>query len=682
MSTFFQDLRYGIRMLRKNPGFTLVALVALALGIGANTALFSVVYGVLLKPLPYAQGKELVVLQQDFPKANAANVGFSVKELQDYREQAKSLAQIEEYHQMSFILLDGQEPDEVRTGVVSAHFFDLLGIEPYLGRFFTSADDVPGADAVLVLSYPYWKTRYGGDRSIIGRHFRMNDKVHTVVGVLPPVPQYPRENDVYMPTVACPFRSSAGTISRRDARLLRASGWLELLVSFIGRFTTRAAEVRISTEVLLFTLGVSILTGLIFGSIPALSQRLNLVTSLKEGSANATVKAGGLRLRNVLVAGQVALSFVLLIAAGLMVRSFIKLQQVNAGYNAENVLTANVPLNFSKYNNQATLTFFDRVMRKLEATPGILAVGVNNGAPLAPGMPMNTTFIVEGRPVNEREALPSTDVQFVSTGSMQLLGIPLISGRFFTPHDNADSLEVAIISRSLAQHFFPNEDPLNKRISADNGKTWVKIVGVVGNVKYYGLDQETKDTAYVCFAQTPMGNTLLVKTAGNPMNYAQQVREAVLSVDPEQPVNGIQTLQELRGDTLVQSRLTALLLALFAGLALAIAATGLSGVTALMVSQRTREIGIRMALGAQSNEVLRMVLMQGMSVIAIGLAVGTVAALIFSRVMKALLFETAVSDPGTFVGVALIFLAVGFAASYVPARRVTKVDPLIALRSD
>ncbi|MFL6388754.1 MAG: ABC transporter permease [Terriglobales bacterium] len=808
MSTFLQDLRYGFRMLRKSPGFTLVALVALALGIGANTALFSVVYGVLLKPLPYAQGKELVVLNQEFPKANAMNVGFSVKELNDYREQSKSLAQIEEYHQMSFILLDGQEPDEVRTGVVSAHFFDLLGIQPYLGRFFTSADDVPGADAVLVLSYPYWKTRYGGDRSIIGRHFRMNDKVHTVVGVLPPVPQYPRENDVYMPSVACPFRSSPATIASRNARLLRAfgrlkpgadvqsglvdvnlvasrlrqeypadypesrglaaamdglqnqltkqvrpmllvllataglvlliacanvanlalarimrreqemavraalganrgrlirqlltestllsvaggalglllaCGCLELLVRFVGRFTTRAAEVRISTEVLLFTLGISILTGLIFGSIPALAQRLNLVTSLKEGSANATVKSGGVRLRNVLVAGQVALSFVLLVGAGLMVRSFIKLQQVNAGYNPENVLTANVPLNFSKYNNQATLTFFDRVMRKLEATPGILAVGVNNGAPLAPGMPMNTTFIVEGRPVNEREALPSTDVQFVSPGSMQLLGIPLISGRFFTPHDNADSPEVAIISRSLAHHFFPNEDPLNKRISADNGKTWVKIVGVVGDVKYYGLDQETKDTAYVSFAQTPMGNTLLVKTAGNPMNYAQQVREAVLSVDPEQPVNGIQTLQELRGDTLVQSRLTALLLALFAGLALAIAATGLSGVTALMVSQRTREIGIRMALGAQSNEVLRMVLMQGMSVIAVGLAVGTVAALIFSRVMKTLLFETTVTDPVTFTGVALVFLAVGLAASYVPARRVTKVDPLIALRSE
>jgi putative ABC transport system permease protein len=809
MSTFFQDLRYGFRMLRKNPGFTLVALVALALGIGANTALFSVVYGVLLKPLPYAQGKELVVLQQQFPKANAMNVGFSVKELQDYREQAKSLAQIEEYHQMSFILLDGQAPDEVRTGVVSAHFFDLLGIKPYLGRFFTSADDVPGADAVLVLSYTYWKTRYGGDRSIIGRHFRMNDKVHTVVGVLQPVPQYPRENDVYMPSVACPFRSSPGTIASRNARmlsafgrlkpeadvrsgntdlglvasrlqqqypdaypasrgfsssmdglqnqltrrvrpmllvllgtaglvlliacanvanlalarimrreqemavrtalgasrgrllrqlltestllslgggalgLLLASGCVELLVRFVGRFTTRAAEVRISVEVLLFTLGVSVLTGLIFGSIPALSQRLNLVTSLKEGSANATVKASGVRMRNVLVAGQVALSFVLLIAAGLMVRSFVKLQQVNAGYNPENVLSANVPLNFSKYSsNPDTIHFFDRVMSKLEGTPGILAVGVNSGAPLAPGMPMGATFLVEGRPVGDRETLPRTDVNCVTPESMRLLGIPLISGRFFTPHDNADSADVAIISLSFAHHVFPNEDPIGKRVSGDNGATWTKIVGVVGDVKYYGLERPAMDTAYIPFAQAPMGGTLLVKTAGNPINYAQQVREAVLSVDPEQPVNGIETLSELRGDALVQSRLTALLLALFAGLALAIAVTGLSGVTALVVSQRTREIGIRMALGAQSSDVLRMVLIQGMRVIVLGVTIGIVAALIFSRVMKALLFETATNDPATFAGVALMFLAVGLAASYVPARRVTKVDPLIALRSE
>ncbi|MGC2698268.1 MAG: ABC transporter permease [Candidatus Angelobacter sp.] len=809
MSTFIQDLRFGFRMLCKNPGFTLVAVLALALGIGANTALFSVVYGVLLKPLPYAQGKELVVLQQDFAKANASNIGFSVKEIQDYRAQAKSLAQVEAYHQMSFILLDGKEPDEVRTGVVSAHFFDLLGVKPFLGRFFTSADDTQGAAPVLVLSYTYWTTRYGGDKNIIGRQFRMNDKVHTVVGVLPPVPQYPRENDVYMPTVACPFSSSPQAIANRGARMMQAFGRLkpgadvrsgnsdvsvvasrlqqeypkdypatrgfsasmdglqnqlthqvrpmllvllgtaglvlliacanvanlalarimrreqemavrtalgasrgrlvqqlltestllslaggalglllasacvELLVKFIGRFTTRAAEVSISMEVLLFTLGVSVLTGLIFGSIPAFSQRLDLVNSLKEGNTASTLKSSRHRVRNLLVMGQVALSFTLLIGAGLMARSFVKLQQVNAGYNPDNVLTASIPLNFSKYHtNPDTITFFDRVLGKLEGTPGIVAVGVNGQTPLAPGRPYNQTFIVEGRATSEHEALPAADINFVSPDCLQLLGIPLIGGRFFTPHDKADSPEVVIISRSLARHYFPNQDPLGRRISGDNGKTWVKIVGVVGDVKYYGLDKEVLDTAYIPFAQQPMGNALLVKTAGNPLNYAQLVREAVYSVDPEQPVNSIETLNELRGDALVQSRLTALLLALFAGLALAIAATGLSGVTALMVSQRTREIGIRMALGAQNIQVLRMVLLQGMRLIAIGIASGVAAALVFSRLMRALLFSTPPDDPATFVAVAVTFLAVGFLASYIPARRVTKVDPLIALRSE
>lgn len=810
MNGFIHDIRYGFRMLRKNPGFTLVALLALALGIGANTALFSVVYGVLLKPLPYAQGKELVVLQQSFPKANVQDAGFSIKEIQDYRDQAKSLAQIEQYHQMTFILLDGQEPNEVHAGVVSAHFFELLGIKPYLGRFFNSADDKPGADAVLVLSYNYWKTHYGGDAGILGRHFRMNDKIHTVVGVLPPVPQYPRENDVYMPTVACPFSSAPSAIADRTARMMRAFGRLkpgadlttannevaivanrlqqqyptdypaergftagmsglqdqlthqvrpmllvllgtaglvlliacanvanlalarmmrreqemavrtalganrgrlvqqlltestllsvaggalglllasfcvDLLVRFVGRFTTRAAEVRISPEVLFFTLGISVMTGLIFGSIPALSQRLNLVNSLKEGTSASTIKTNGFSMRNMLVAAQVALSFMLLIGAGLMARSFIKLQQVNAGYDPANILTANVPLNFSKYQDAKQVTnFFDRVSSKLESMPGILTVATNSGAPLATGgRPYNQSFIVEGRQTSGHDVLPTADFNFISPNTFKLLGIPLISGRDFTAHDNSDVPYVVIISQSMARHYFPDENPIGKRISGDHGSHWGQIVGVVGDVKYYGLDQPILDTAYVPMAQEPMASSLLVKTAGDPMNYAQQVREAVYSVDPEQAVSGIMTLGEMRGDSLVQSRLTMLLLALFAGLALAIAATGLSGVIALMVSQRTREIGIRMALGAQSSEVMRMVLWQGMRVITFGLAAGIVSALIFSRVMRALLFETPVNDPVTFAGVALIFLAVGFLASYVPARRVTKVDPLIALRSE
>ncbi len=809
LDRFLQDVRYGLRMLRKNPGFTVVAMAALALGIGANTALFSVVYGVLLKPLPYAQGDKLVVLHQEFTKTGQNSVGFSVKEIKDYREQTRSMAQLEEYHQMGFILLDGKEPSEVRTAVVSAHFFEMLGVTPYQGRFFTDADDTSGADAVLVLSYNYWKQRYGGDPSIVGRHFRMNDKVHTVIGIMPPVPQYPQESDVYMPTVACPFRSSQMMISERNDRMMRlfarlkpgeslqsgmqdmeliasrlqksypanyptargftatmdglqvqltrevrprllvllavaalvlliacanvanlalarmmrreqelavraavgasrgrlvrqlltesmllslaggalglwlASGCLSLLVTFVARFTTRAAEVSISTPVLLFTLVVSVVTGLIFGSIPAFSQRLDLVNTLKESGNAASAKFNRNRMRNLLVVGQVALSFVLLIAAGLMIRSFIKLQQVDGGYNGENVLTANVPLNFSKYNNdKSRKAFFELLVQKLESSPGIQAVAINSGAPLAPGRPSSQTFVIEHRPVTENDSKPESDIEVASPGAFHLLGVPLLSGRFFTPQDKEDAPLVAIISRGMARHYFPDDDPLNKRISPDDGKHWFAIVGVVGDVKQYGLDQDPVDTVYLPFDVLPQMGTVLLKTAGAPFNYAKQLRDAVYSVDPDQPITNLKTLDQLRGDTLAATRLTSLLLAMLAALALAIAATGLSGVTALLVSQRTREIGIRLALGAQRGQVLRMVLTQGMHVIVIGLAFGTGFALLLTRLMRALLFQTPVTDPATFAGVALIFLTVALVASYIPARRVIRVSPLIALRSE
>lgn len=804
-----QDTRYGFRVLRKNPGFTLIALVALGLGIGANTALFSVVYGVLLKPLPYEKDNQLVVLHQAFQKTGQNNVGFSVKELQDYRQQSRSLAEVEEYHQMSFILLDGHEPNQVRTGVVSAHFFDMLGLKPYLGRLFTDADETHNSEPVLVLSYDYWKNHYGGDPNIVGRHFRMNDKEHTVIGVLPPVPQYPRENDVYMPTVACPFRSNPMMINGRDhhmmlafarlkpgqtvqsgdtdlsviasrlrkeypasypasrgyvssmtglrsqlthdvrplllillgtaclvlliacanvanlalARMMRretelavraalgasrgrlvrqlltestllsvgggviglllASQCLNLLVAFVGRYTTRAHEVSISTPVLLFTLVLSVITGLVFGSVPAFSQRLNLVNSLKEGSTSATMTVSGNRMRNLLAMGQVAISFILLIGAGLMIRSFIRLQHVDPGYKGENVLAANVPFNFSKYKtNVDVLNFFDQVKRNLEGRPGILAVAVNSGAPLSSvSQPSNAPFTIENRPVDPQSAQPITDVEAASPEAFRLLGVPLISGRFFTDQDNDKAPEVIIVSQSFAKHYFPNEDPIGKRVAGPD-KRWVKIVGVVGDMRLYSLDRDPMDTAYVPVAQSGNGSTLLIKTAGDPWNYVAQIRKAVYSVDPEQPITDVATLDELRSDSLTATRLTSLLLGLFAALALAIAATGLSGVTALLVSQRTREIGIRLALGAQRTDVLNMVVRQSMRVILLGLAAGLVAALLGSRLLSNLLFKTPSTDPVTFVAVALVLLGVAWMASYIPARRVTRVDPLIALRSE
>ena len=808
-----QDTRYGFRVLSKNPGFTLIALLALGLGIGANTALFSVVYGVLLKPLPYENDQQLVVLHQAFQKSGQHNVGFSVKELRDYRQQTRSLSEIEEYHQMGFILLDGHEPSMVRTGVVSAHFFDMLGIKAYRGRLFTDADETHNAEPVLVLSYNYWKNHYGGDPSIVGRHFRMNDKVHTVIGVLPPVPQYPRENDVYMPTVACPFRSSPGMMNDRNmhmmlafarlkpgqslqsgdsdlsliasrlrqeypesypasrgyassmtglrsqltrdvrpmllillgtaclvmliacanvanlalARMMRreqelavraalgasrgrlvrqlltestllslgggvlglllASGCLNLLVTFVARYTTRAHEVSISAPVLLFTLALSVITGVAFGSVPAFSQRLNLVNSLKEGSASATMAIGSNRVRNLLAMGQVAISFMLLIGAGLMVRSFIRLQQVDPGYKGEHVLSMNVPLNFSKYkSDKDTRNFFVQLEHNLRGTPGVLGVAEYSGAPLAGrglAKPSSEPFTIENRPTDPQGAQPVVDVEFASPEAFRLLGVPLISGRFFTDQDNENAPDVVIVSQSFARHYFPNEDPIGKRITGSD-KKWATIVGVVGDIKQFSLDRDAVDTAYAPSTQSGgmMADTLMIRTAGDPWNYVSRVRKAVYSIDPEQPITDVDTLDELRNESLTATRLTSILLGLFAALALAIAATGLSGVTALLVSQRTREIGIRLALGAQRNDVLKMVVRQSMRVIVLGLAAGLAAALLGSRLLSTLLFRTTPTDPVTFVAVALVLLTVAWMASYLPARRVTRVDPLIALRSE
>jgi len=465
--------------------------------------------------------------------------------------------------------------------------------------------------------------------------------------------------------------------------LFLASQCLALLITLVARFTTRAAEVNISWPVLLFTLGLSLLTGIAFGAIPAFSQRASLVNSLKEGSNSSTVKVDGNRVRNLLAMGQVAISFMLLIGAGLMIRSFVKLQGIDAGYNGDHILAANVPLNFSKYKtNQDNLLFFDSLKQKLEASPGVLAVAFDSGAPLAPGSPSHQEFIVEGRPLGAQDIKPQTSVEVASADTFRLLGVPLLSGRAFTDLDKEGASLVAIISRSFAQHHFPNEDPLNKRFSMDKGKQWWTIVGVVGDVKQYGLDKDAVDTAYLSLRQYSMGYTVLMKTAGDPMNFAAMLRKTVLSIDPDQPITDVKTLDELRGDSLALTRLTSVLLALFAALALIIAATGLSGVTALLVSQRTREIGIRLGLGAQRGEVLLMVVKQSMKVILMGLAAGMVGALLASRVLVKLLFNTAATDPVTFVGVAVVMLTVALVASYLPARRVTRVNPLIALRAE
>jgi putative ABC transport system permease protein len=809
---FFQDVAFGLRTLRKNPAFTALAVLTLALGIGANTAIFSVINAVLLQPLPYTSGEDLVLLQQSAPGRGIDQVNLSIPEVMDYRAQMTSLDGVVEYHSMSFTLLNRGEPDRVLTGVVSHNFFDVLGVTPILGRTFQPADDELGAEAVLILSNEYWQQRFGGDPSIVGQVFEMNDKPHTVVGVLPPVPQYPRYNDVYMPTVACPFRGRAqetmhenrrafgaltafgrvkegyseqdvavemaGVAGRfvdeypavytpemefststvplfeeltRNARpmlliLLATSGlvlltacanvanlmvsrmlrrarelavrsamgagrgrlirqlltesvllsvaggavgllfaWsgLGMLTSFVAQFTPRTQSIAIDGWVLAFSLGVAMLTGLAFGVAPALSTRDDLVVSLKDGGNQSTESGARMRLRSVLVVAQVAVSFVLLIGAGLLLTSFLKLSSVDAGFSAEQVLTAEVFPNWTKYQTQEDgVALFNAILDNLEGRPGIISAAVASNFPLSGANPMMMRIAVEGQDYEDPGARPTFDMRVVTRDYFQTAGIPLMLGRTFAPGDHMDSAMVGVVSESFVKHHFPDTNPIGRRVSWNGGDYWIEIIGVVADVRDYGLDRAYSEVLYQLFDQEPMGGRLLVRTSGNPMEAAAMVREAVHGFDPDQPVENFQTMAALRSDSIARPRLTAALLGLFGGLALVITMAGITGVVATSVSQRTGEFGIRMALGARAGEVMAMVMKRGLALVTVGVALGAVGALSLGRALAGLLYDTDPADPFTFVLVGLGFLAAAAVACCVPARRATAVDPIIALKAD
>ncbi len=811
--TLWQDIRFGSRMLIKNPGFTLVAVLVLALGIGANTAIFSVVYGVLLRPLPYTDGSRLVVLHQQAPLANVDDMGFSVKEINDYQEQNQSLEDLVEYHSMSFLLLGRGEPDRVQTGVVSTNFFDVLGVKPLLGRTFLPSDNEHGAPAVLVLSYEYWQRSFHGDESIVGESFKMNDRPHLVIGVLPSVPQYPEENDVYMPTSACPTRSSDRMIANRRGRMMQAfarlkpgvsveaartdvstiagrlqkeypefypenigfgatmaplreeltkqarptllillatvsmvlllacanvanltlarlmgrekemavrtalgagrgrlirqlltestmlslaggalglffAAWgLDLLVAFVARFTTRAAEIHIDGSVLLFTLIVSIGTGLLFGLVPAFTSEQKLTSALKEGGGRSTFSRSRQRLRSLLIVFQVAISFMLLIGAGLMVRSLVKLQHVDPGFKPEKVLSLRVNANWSKYTEDDQYrNYYRRLLDKIESRPDVLSAAVSSSSPLSKAAltygPYNRDFQIQNVPLAEGELAPKCDYQTVSPKFFDTLGIPLIEGRLLTASDNAESVDVAVINQSMANHVWGSESPIDRRISLDKGEHWIQIVGIVGDVKRYGLDSKTTDEIYRPLEQNPNGGRLLIRTIADPTSLAREIRQAIHEIDSETAVSDIVTLEQARSESLGSPRLTAILLGLFAALALIITATGLAGVMALSVRQRSHEIGIRMALGASQGKVLWMMLRQGMGLVVTGLALGLTGSLALAHLMAGLLFGIEPTDSLTYFAVSLVLVLAATTACLVPARRATSIDPMVALRSE
>lgn len=812
METILRDVRYGTRALWHHPGYSLLVVATLALGIGANTAIFSVVNGVLLQPLPYQDGHELVLARQQAPGAGADDIPFSVKEIIDYRDQLESVDGFVEYHGMSFTLLNRGEPDRVLTGVVSANFFDVLGVQPVLGRAFVDTDDDLGAEAVLVLSYPYWQQRFGGDPDILGAVFEMNDRPHTVVGVLPPIPQYPRENDVYMPTSACPFRargearmhedrtafrgmvafgrlrdgigtqqfgsdlatvagrlerdfpevyepgsgytavttplaeeltgnarpmllillSTTGlvlliacanvanlTLARMAGRerelalrsalgagrgriliqlltettllglgggalgLLLAWAGLDLLVSFAALLTPRTSQIALDGWVLVFTLVVSVVTGLACGLVPALSVGRGTSTALKEGSGQSTDTAGQQRFRQVLTVSQVAVSSMLLIGAGLLLASFYKLQQVDPGFDPENVLTAEVFPNWSKYRTpDSQRQLFTGVLDRIERRPGVVSAAAASDVPLDGQPAQQQAFDIEGRQQEDPNLRPRLDVRVASPRYFETIGVSTLAGRAFTNSDDDAGLGVAIIGRSLAERHWPAADPLGHRVTFNGGDDWLTIVGVVGDVRHDGLERAPPDVLYRPFLQVSGATRILVRARMDPLSLASEVREAVHAVDPEQPVERFSTLAATIDDTLATRRLTMILLVLFAGLALAITVTGIAGVIATSVSQRTREFGVRLALGAPPASLVTMVVRQGVAMVVLGLVLGLAGAAALSRVLSSLLYETAPTDPSTFLGVSLVLLCAALVACLIPARRTMRVDPMTALRCD
>jgi putative ABC transport system permease protein len=809
MSDLMADVRHALRVFRGSKGTTALIVMTLALGIGANTAVFSVIRGVLLKPLPYDHADRLVVVEQATAKPGGPT-GVSIKEYKQYREQAAAFESLVEYHQMSFDLLKRGEPSRVNTGVVSHDFFEVLGIRPLLGRTFRAEDDRPGADAVLVLSNGYWRARFGADPGIVGQVFEMNGRPHTVVGVLPDVPLYPQQDDVYMPVLACPFRAAAeatiaqnprsfgilrvfgrlragttqasaaadvatvaarftrddtrayrpdagftatardvgealtanarpmllvllGTtalvlllacanvsnltlarVMRRErelavraalgagrARLVRllvtesvmlslaggvlglgcAAATLGLLTTFTARFTVRTQQVAIDPAVLLFSLGLSAVVGIVFGIAPALMARVDLTQALNEGTRGNTGGASRRRLQGALVVAQVAVSVVLLSGAGLLLVSVLRLQRVDPGYRAAQVLSAEAFGNFVRYADNARLhSFYAAVLDRLQSQPGVQSVAVTNAVPLSAIRPFAFPLQIEGTTGDGTQA-PAVDARIVSPRYFETLGVPLLQGRDFTTGDRADTLPVAIVNQSLAQRF-GDRPVVGSRVSLDGGQSFVTVVGVVADMRMFALDRAPESQLYVPYPQDQngFGGRILLRSSLSRGTAAEVLRTAVRAEDPDMPIENVRTVGELRDASLATPKLTATLLLLFAGLALSIAVVGITGVIAASVSERTQEFGVRMALGAQRGQVLQMVLRQGLSLVASGVVIGVLGSLALGRLLATFLYETRPADPGALAASAVVFTLAGVLACLGPALRATSVDPLVALR--
>jgi len=800
METLWQDLRYSGRMLLKHPGFTLIAVLTLSLGIGANTAIFSIVNAVLLRPFPYQAPEQLVIVGEGGPGGTVSYPNFA-----DWRDDRNVFAAVSAVRSNeSFNFAGAGEPERLQGRLVSAGFLTLLGIKPHIGRDFLAEDDRPGATPAVILSYGFWNRRFGNDQSVIGKPITLNNQSFTVVGVTPQdfqygmpadvsVPiglsaerfkargadpgisvvarlqpnasqrqaetalnviyarlqqQYPDSNtgrraflmplhenfvgDVRQPLlillgavvlvliIACAnvanlllvrastrrremsVRVALGANRWRIVRqllteslMLAAIGaslgilfahWgTSLIASQLPDGIPRLAEASVDIRVLTFTLGVSILTGLLFGLAPALqASRLNLTEALKEGDRSS---AGGRQgLRSVLVVCEVALTLTLLVGAGLLIQSFRRVLQVDPGFKTQNLLTMQVSVNNPDGNQ--VVSFFNQLQENVRKLPGVKAVAISNGLPL--GVANHPTFFIEGRPLPEKGKEPGAVRYTVSPDYFEAMGIELLKGRVFSPHDTSGTPLVAIIDEALAQ-IFQDEDPIGKRLlTSSSGSPSYEIVGVVRHVEQDNLDGQAVRTPqfYLAFNQIPAERwpgfvrriNLLTRTDVEPTSLAAAVRGQIAGLNKDQAVFNVRTMEQIVSQSVAPRRFSMLLLTVFAVVALALASIGIYGLLSYTVAQRTREIGLRMTLGAQRRDVLRLMIGHGMKLALVGVALGLVASVALTRTMKNLLFGVSATDPATFISIAVLLALVALLACWVPARRATKVDPIIALR--